>query len=75
MGVTVLECPNCRTRFEVQALQKMFPKGLLIMLAATLTLGFIPAAIEVPLLVVVVIVLFRWLFKPENVVAGNAGNT
>ena len=75
LGVMALECPNCHTRFEIKALQKMFPKGLLVLLVASLPLSFLPAAIGVPLLAVVTAFLVRWTFKPENVVARNASNT
>lgn len=72
LGVPTLECPSCHARFEMQALQKMFPKGMLIMLVASMLFGFLPPELSIPLFVVAMVPLFRWLYRPENIVKGNS---
>jgi len=55
----------------MQALQKIFPKGMLMMLVASLPLGFFRAEVAIPMFLLAMVSLVRWLFKPENIVAGS----
>ena len=75
MDKTVLTCPECGTRFETQALQKMFTKGILIMVVATMLLSFLPPVVSWPIWLVVLVLVIRWTYKPENIVVGNERNT
>ena len=71
MDKTFLTCPECGTRFELQALQKMFLKGILIMMLAGIPLGLLPPVISIPAFIVVLMLLLKWVFKAENVVPGS----
>ena len=71
MDKTFLTCPKCGTRFELQAMQKMYFKGILIMVLSGIPLNFLPPVIAVPFFLIVNFFLVKWVFKPENVVSGS----
>ena len=68
MGVPVLECPDCRTTFELHSMQKMFPKGILVTFLVLIPLSFLPPIAAVVLIVLYSIPLQKWIFRPENIV-------
>ena len=67
----IITCPKCATSFELQALKKLFPKGMLIMFMASMIFGFLSAEIAILLFLLTMVPVVKWLFKPENIVKGN----
>ena len=72
---TLITCPECGTRFETQVMQKMFTKGILIMVVATVLLNFLPPLVSWPIWIIVLVLVLRWVSKPENIVVGNEKST
>ena len=71
MGVTVLECPECGTSFELHSMKKMFPKGVILMALTFIPLSLLPLPIAAVILVIAGIPFYRWVFRPENISFGN----
>ena len=64
-------CPNCSTTFEIHSSEKLFPKGMIILILSNIVLDFLPDVAGVVIFMIILFFVIRWAYKPENVYIGN----